>query len=453
MERARSRAESEARQQEERRVAERRKNLIVLTMYHLLDHGYRGACESLASESGVQLADYVVADNVDLMTIVQEYEAYFEMRFDRKPKLVKKAVGQGVDVGAAGAAPAKKALTRVPSNGSIEQRRAAGAGDASAGGGAAAARRVSSGNGRPSAAAKPPRQATAANGSAPTAPSAPAGVDGLGLVGTAAGGAGGGAGGAAGGAGGVDAAAEDADGPGASTWENRLKKALPPHFHMHPELRDLGGWLMRDVVQANPNVGMSDIAELDGVKRVLSESLVLPLKYPDYFTGLLAPWRGVLLYGPPGTGKTMLAKAVASECETTFFNVSASTIVSKWRGDSEKLVRVLFELARHHAPSTVFIDEIDSLMSQRGDGGEHEGSRRMKTELLVQMDGLQTSAGAPGQRPTFVLGATNLPWELDGALLRRLEKRILVPRCARAHVPVRARANARSAKAGSSCCG
>ena len=176
------------------------------------------------------------------------------------------------------------------------------------------------------------------------------------------------------------------------------------------------------MIQKNPNVRWDDIAELGGVKRVLKESLVMPLRYPEYFTGLLQPWKGVLLYGPPGTGKTLLAKAVATECNTTFFNISASSIVSKWRGDSEKLVRVLFELARHHAPATVFIDEIDALMGQRGDAGEHEGSRRMKTELLVQMDGLLSST-----EQVFLLAATNLPWELDTALLRRLEKRIMVP--------------------------
>ena len=161
----------------------------------------------------------------------------------------------------------------------------------------------------------------------------------------------------------------------------------------------------------------------DDAKRLLKEAVVMPIKYPMLFQGLLSPWKGVLLYGPPGTGKTMLAKAVATECKTTFFNISASSIVSKWRGDSEKLVRVLFELARYHKPSTIFLDEIDSIMSQRQSGGqEHDGGRRMKTELLIQMDGVMASSDL-----VFLLCASNLPWDLDSALLRRLEKRIFVP--------------------------
>ncbi|XP_065601342.1 katanin p60 ATPase-containing subunit A-like 2 [Cyrtonyx montezumae] len=178
-----------------------------------------------------------------------------------------------------------------------------------------------------------------------------------------------------------------------------------------------------DIYLHNPNVKWDDIIGLDAAKRLVKEAVVYPIRYPQLFTGILSPWKGLLLYGPPGTGKTLLAKAVATECNTTFFNISASTIVSKWRGDSEKLVRVLFELARYHAPSTIFLDELESVMSQRGSvsGGEHEGSRRMKTELLVQMDGLSRSDDL-----VFVLAASNLPWELDSAMLRRLEKRILV---------------------------
>merc|ERR1712048_626558 len=181
--------------------------------------------------------------------------------------------------------------------------------------------------------------------------------------------------------------------------------------------------ISRDILTRNPGVSWSSIVGLDHAKALLKEAVVMPLKYPQLFTGLLAPWKGVLLFGPPGTGKTLLAKAVATECETTFFNISASTLVSKWRGDSEKLIRVLFDLARHHQPSTIFVDELDSLMGARGGGdGEHEGSRRMKTELLIQLDGLLRDV----KDQVFLLAASNLPWDLDSAMLRRLEKRVLV---------------------------
>ena len=214
-------------------------------------------------------------------------------------------------------------------------------------------------------------------------------------------------------------------------FERRILKPIPEFLSASSELRDLAENIRSEILVQNPNVHFGDIAGSDDAKLLLKESVVFPVKFPRLFAagGIVpAPWRGILLYGPPGTGKTMLAKAVATECQTTFFNISASSIVSKWRGDSEKLIRVLFALARYYAPSTIFLDELDSIMSHRhGDGGgsgfgEHEGSHRMKTELLIQMDGLARSEDL-----VFVLAASNLPWALDTAVRRRLEKRILVP--------------------------
>merc|ERR1712097_98384 len=114
-----------------------------------------------------------------------------------------------------------------------------------------------------------------------------------------------------------------------------------------------------------PNVSWDDVAGLDAAKAALQEAVVLPLRFPSLFTGERRPWRGILLYGPPGTGKTHLAKAVATEVDATFFSVSSSDLVSKWVGESEKLVRALFESASQKRPSVVFIDEVDALCTSR----------------------------------------------------------------------------------------
>lgn len=179
--------------------------------------------------------------------------------------------------------------------------------------------------------------------------------------------------------------------------------------------------LLAAVVTETPNVRWGDVAGLTGAKEALKEAVILPKKFPGMFVGNRRPWRGILMYGPPGTGKSYLAKAVATEAESYFISVSSSDLVSKWQGDSEKLVKELFVLAREMAPTVIFIDEIDSLVSSRSDN-ESESSRRIKTEFLVQMDGVGN-----GTDGVLVLGATNIPWGLDDALLRRMERRVYIP--------------------------
>ncbi|CAB3408241.1 unnamed protein product [Caenorhabditis bovis] len=169
---------------------------------------------------------------------------------------------------------------------------------------------------------------------------------------------------------------------------------------------------------------LDEVIGMDDVKQVLHEAITLPLMIPDFFKGLRSPWKALCLAGPPGTGKTLIARAIASVAKSTFFSVSPTDLTSKWRGDSEKVVRLLFDLARFYAPSIIFIDEIDTIGGQRGMSGEHEASRRVKSQFLVEMDGTKNKFD---DRRVFVLAATNIPWEIDEALRRRFEKRIFVP--------------------------
>lgn len=173
-----------------------------------------------------------------------------------------------------------------------------------------------------------------------------------------------------------------------------------------------------------PNVQWEMIAGLASVKRLLRQNLVILPMRPDICRGLLSPWRSVLFYGPPGTGKTFLAKAIATECKRTFFNVTSATVTSRFHGESEKLVSTLFSLAEDLSPSTIFFDEIDSLASKRGAQNEQEASRKMKAMMLTKLEGI---CGLSDSNSVFVLAATNFPWDLDEALLRRFQKRIYIP--------------------------
>jgi vacuolar protein-sorting-associated protein 4 len=193
---------------------------------------------------------------------------------------------------------------------------------------------------------------------------------------------------------------------------------------MDEDTKRLHEMISDTIITEKPNVSWGDVAGLDRVKQTLREAIVLPVLHPEIFKGARKPWTGVLLFGPPGTGKTLMAKAAANECTATFYSADSASLVSKWLGESEKLIKTLFELARKKSPSLIFIDEVDSLTSTRGgSSSEGGGERRLKTQLMQEMQGMKSTE----KERVLVLGATNRPWDLDPAFLRRFEKKIYIP--------------------------
>ncbi|KAJ8747298.1 hypothetical protein K2173_011563 [Erythroxylum novogranatense] len=171
-------------------------------------------------------------------------------------------------------------------------------------------------------------------------------------------------------------------------------------------------------------VRFDDIGALEEVKKALNELVILPMRRPELFShgNLLRPCKGILLFGPPGTGKTMIAKALATEAGANFISITGSTLTSKWFGDAEKLTKALFSFASRLAPVIIFVDEVDSLLGARGGAFEHEATRRMRNEFMAAWDGLRSK---DSQR-ILILGATNRPFDLDDAVIRRLPRRIYV---------------------------
>ncbi|XP_021069998.2 katanin p60 ATPase-containing subunit A-like 2 [Mus pahari] len=373
----------QAREAYEMRTEARRKNLLILILHYLTQEGYMDAAKALEEETRLGLRRFEVCDNVDLETILMEYESYYFVKFQKYPKVVKKAPDPVENNLPSRSGGKNKRLMNdncqnLPKICHQKSRPKTSA--------------VKTGDTKP--AKEHPKQVkeSVTNAQAESTdfglniskihkdhpeekahPRRGQIIDFRGLLSDALKGA----------------TSEFA----LNTFEcnpdpsERLLKPLSAFIGMNSEMRELAAVVSRDIYLHNPNIKWNDIIGLDAAKQLVKEAVVYPIRVSMEATFLITVNRtSSVQTGEHGTGKTLLAKAVATECKTTFFNISASTIVSKWRGDSEKLVRVLFELARYHAPSTIFLDELESVMSQRG----------------------------------------MVPGELDCAMLRRLEKRILV---------------------------
>jgi len=205
-------------------------------------------------------------------------------------------------------------------------------------------------------------------------------------------------------------------------------KSLPPQLKSIQEVETDNEYekrLLAEVIPATEiNIKFEDIGAHDKVKETLQELVMLPLQRPELFRkgNLKKPCKGILLFGPPGTGKTMLAKAVATESGANFISISMSSIASKWFGEGEKYTRAIFTLASKIAPCVIFVDEVDSLLGKRDSNGEHEAMRKIKNEFMMMWDGLKSK----DSERIIVLGATNRPFDLDEAVLRRMPRRLLI---------------------------
>ncbi|XP_050443379.1 katanin p60 ATPase-containing subunit A-like 2 [Adelges cooleyi] len=333
---------------EKKKKQERKKSILYLIENYLRTEGYHESASVLANEACLNTAQYAVCDNIDLDTILMEYENYYFVRYQKKPKISKQLTTECNTTAGKRNKIANKHFKKTVSPPTVQD-------------------------------VVPLLLDTSFISVTPVVNNT------------------------------CGKPMED------DQHESTLSVDLS---HWKNEWLDYAKIISKEILMNNPNVKWSDIKGLSTAKRLLDEAIVMPTKYPDLFTGLCTPWKAMLLYGPPGTGKTLLAKAVATECNTTFFNVMPSTLIAKWRGDSEKLIKTMFEMAEQMAPSTIFIDELDAIASKRID---HEATHRLTSQILMHMDGLLSS-----NKRVFLLATSNHPWELETAIVRRLEKRIFI---------------------------
>lgn len=350
-----------------RNFSTRRRNILYLMHRYLVENGYYASAESLKSE-GRLTDEYELCDNIDLDAMYLEYASFYNMKFGKYPKILKK-VGAKIKVEMGGGkvhekTPAKELPKKPPTTDASLANWHIGVG--------AATQALS--NEQPLQ-IKKMETATESNGQ--------------------------------------DNACEI------------------EHVHLGGddvlfsslEWQSLAELVKTSILQENIKIKWSDVCGNQRAIELIKEAVLTPIEFPQLFAHGLKPWRSLLLHGPPGSGKTLLAKALYSETQgqVTFFNITASIMVSKWRGESEKILRVLFHMAAKRAPSVIFFDEIESLTSKRDRATDHESSKRFKNELLQLLDGMEHSLNG-----VFVLASTNLPWDIDEAFLRRFEKKLLV---------------------------
>merc|ERR1712216_556307 len=205
-----------------------------------------------------------------------------------------------------------------------------------------------------------------------------------------------------------------------------LESMAVTNAHFRSSLSSCNPSALRETVVEVPNVTWDDIGGLEATKKELQETVQYPVMYPEQFAKFgMSPSRGVLFYGPPGCGKTLLAKAIANECQSNFISIKGPELLTMWFGESEANVREIFDKARQSAPCVLFFDELDSIANQRGSSGGDAGGAadRVLNQLLTEMDGMGS------KKTVFIIGATNRPDIIDSALMRpgRLDQLVYIP--------------------------
>uniref|UniRef100_A0A1I8P8I4 AAA+ ATPase domain-containing protein n=1 Tax=Stomoxys calcitrans TaxID=35570 RepID=A0A1I8P8I4_STOCA len=375
--------------EEIRNIQTRRRNILFLVQRYLSDNGLYNTAAALASEARLS-EEFELCDNVDLDGIYLEYASYYQLKFGKYPKILKKAKPLVKLEVSAQKGKANKKQSKSQTNPTVNHQNEL-----------------------------QPQLFKANVQEMPSANKALLDMNNLQVT--------------------VRKMETNCHQAETDTLEQRrsgeMLKRLQEVQHgtqgvaggdmllSSQEWQNLADLVKSTIMSEELKLRWSDICGNTQAIDIIKEAVLTPLKYPQLFNQDLKPWRSVLLHGPPGSGKTLLAKVLYAETrdKVTFFNITSSVVISKWRGESEKLLKILFFLAQRHAPSIIFLDEIEGLTSKRDRSNDHESSKRFKNELLQLMDGMEQSQGG-----VFILASTNLPWEIDEAFLRRFEKKLLV---------------------------